>query len=96
MGLIHGMARGRQPSAEITLVLYQGRTLDPGDDLRDGLSAILRQGDRPLGRKRRDDPSSNGSQFRAPTPIAASISPVIAQKDQSSVANSQGRDKGRR
>ncbi|GAA1769706.1 DUF3616 domain-containing protein [Pseudarthrobacter sulfonivorans] len=34
-----------QPSGEITLVLNQRSTLDPEDDLRDGLSAVVRQGD---------------------------------------------------
>ena len=39
-----GWPRPDEPSGEITLVLDQRSTLDPGDDLRDGLSAIARQG----------------------------------------------------
>lgn len=34
-----------KPSGKITLVLDQRSTLDPDEDLRDGLSAIVRQGD---------------------------------------------------
>lgn len=34
-----------EPSGDITFVLDQRSTLDPDDDLRDGLSAIVRQGD---------------------------------------------------
>lgn len=37
--------RADEPSGEIMLVLDQRSTLDPDDDLRDGLSAIVRQGD---------------------------------------------------
>lgn len=40
-----GWPRADQPSGEITLVLDQRSTLDPDDDLRDGLSAVARQGD---------------------------------------------------
>jgi len=34
-----------EPSGQITLILDQPSTLDPEDDLRDGLSAIVREGD---------------------------------------------------
>lgn len=40
-----GWPRADQPDGEITLVLDQRSTLDPDDDLRDGLSAIVREGD---------------------------------------------------
>jgi hypothetical protein len=39
-----GWLRPNQRAGEITLVLDSRSTLDPGDDLRDGLSAIVRQG----------------------------------------------------
>jgi hypothetical protein len=39
-----GRPQTDNPSGKITLVLDQPSTLDPGDDLRDGLSAIVRQG----------------------------------------------------
>ena len=38
-----GRPQTDNPSGNITLVLDQPSTLDPGDDLRDGLSAIVRQ-----------------------------------------------------
>ncbi|BCW71010.1 DUF3616 domain-containing protein [Arthrobacter sp. NicSoilB8] len=41
---MRGWPRPDEPSGQITLVLDQRSTLDPGDDLRDGLSAIARQG----------------------------------------------------
>lgn len=40
-----GWPRADKPSREITLVLDQRSTLGPKKDLRDGLSAIIRQGD---------------------------------------------------
>jgi hypothetical protein len=40
-----GWPRADKPSGKITLILDQPSTLDPDDDLRDGLSAIVRQGD---------------------------------------------------
>ena len=40
-----GWPEPKKRSGEITLVLDQRSTLDPDDDLRDGLSAIVRQGD---------------------------------------------------
>jgi Protein of unknown function (DUF3616) len=40
-----GWPRADEPSGKITLVLDQPSTLGPDDDLRDGLSAIIRQGD---------------------------------------------------
>ncbi|SEQ79387.1 hypothetical protein SAMN05444745_11126 [Arthrobacter sp. OV608] len=39
-----GRPQTDNPSGKITLVLDQPSTLDPSDDLRDGLSAIVRQG----------------------------------------------------
>jgi hypothetical protein len=39
-----GWPRPDEPSGQITLVLEERSTLDPDDDLRDGLSAIVRQG----------------------------------------------------
>ena len=39
-----GWPRPDEPSGEISLVLDQRSTLDPKDDLRDGLSAVARQG----------------------------------------------------
>ncbi|QOD05014.1 DUF3616 domain-containing protein [Pseudarthrobacter sp. BIM B-2242] len=40
-----GRQRADKPSGSISLVLDQPSTLKPGDDLRDGLSAIVREGD---------------------------------------------------
>ena len=40
-----GWPQADKPSGKITLVLDQPSTLSPNDDLRDGLSAIIRQGD---------------------------------------------------
>src|SRR4051794_163284 len=39
-----GWPRAEEPIGEITLVLDQRSTLDPKADLRDGLSAVARQG----------------------------------------------------
>jgi hypothetical protein len=41
---VSGWPRPEEPSGEITLVLDQRSTLDPKADLRDGLSAVARQG----------------------------------------------------
>ena len=41
---VSGWPRPDEPSGEITLVLDQRSTLDPKADLRDGLSAVARQG----------------------------------------------------
>jgi len=41
---MNGWPQPDEPSGEVTLVLDQRSTLDPGDDLRDGLSAVARQG----------------------------------------------------